>query len=256
MGLVNAVAMVAWQKQSIAQLDLGTERCRIHRTRNHTMRKRSVVCGKSNHVMKKFLVLAPFFLFAACGGIDKVNLGTSAGAGEGGAGGESALCQCANETDLFSGSRLKVALSEGTDGSRVNTGHFIDSKTGLVCSFQKLPNGETRCVPEHVALNTFSDEFCQIPIYLVAGTQSGCGPKLPVFARFDLRDGTECSSKINGFRIGSANTSEPKTVTTWRFLDENGSCVGRWAKLEQQVVAYSVHVLGGEDDFVKATTPE
>ena len=171
-----------------------------------------------------------------------------------GAGGTAEFCQCTQ--DAVNGNRLKKIMLEASDGTRAESGQFRDSKFGLNCSFQELPNGETRCVPKHVAMNTFSDEECKIPVYMIVANKSKCTPKLPTFVRFDLRDGVDCSSKFNGFRIGSADTSEPLTINFYNTLDENGTCTKHgFPTINDYGIAYSLTVLGGEDDFVKGQAP-
>jgi hypothetical protein len=211
--------------------------------------------------MKKLLALAPFFLFAACGSIDlgeKASAqvggtGGSGGSGTAGAGGSDNQCSCQEKSN--DGERLKKQYAIGDDGSRADLGHFLDTKTDLICTFQSLPNGETRCVPEHVAMNTFIDKECKVPVYLVNYSANECVPKLPTFVRFDLRNGADCSANFNGFRIGSANTSEPQTIASWYTLDANGNCGGHGLPFDKINIAYSVSVLGDEAAFVKANSP-
>ena len=176
--------------------------------------------------------------------------GGSGGAdADAGAGGTAEFCQCTQ--DAVNGNRLKKIMLEASDGTRAESGQFLDSKFDLNCSFQEFPNGETRCVPKHVAMNTFIDEECKIPIYLITSRTIDCAPKLPTFVRFDMRS-PGCGAQNNSFRIASANTSQPKVVTQWYVWNGQGECSGTGASSNDTVTAYSVSLLGEDIDFVKA----
>jgi len=202
--------------------------------------------------MKKFLVLLPallpIFAIAACGNLEFV-LGTSANANVGGAGGSSG----GNGGDtLIPGKRLTPLLFNGSDGTRVFSGSFHDSELETDCKFQSMPNGETRCVPDHVAMNTFIDAECKIPVFAARyDSNSECPTTFPVFGRFDYRDGDGCSANPIKFRIAAPNLNDPQSITKWYSFNEyKRMCVSVSGNGGNDIVAYSAVLLGTNDDFV------
>ena len=204
-------------------------------------------------------------LFVGCSAEVIIPDGIANGGGGGGAGGSGSSsgtagggsapgCMC--DVPDMSGTRLKVALIEGADGSKVNTGLFDDTDLGTVCSFKTMADGGTYCVPEHVSMNTFIDAECKTPIYIITFPFGKCQPSLPTFAEFDTRSGLSCTDSVTGFRIYSADTSKPQAVSTWYTLTKTGECIGGGLPGNASMLAYSVSLLGTQDNFVKAKYPQ
>lgn len=221
--------------------------------------------------MKKLVFLLPFFVFAACGGLDRVNLGSNAVAqgvncdggagGTAGAGGELVGDGCKIET--FDGSRLKKRFIAGDDGSRYDAGEWFDEKSGLVCTFQDTDIG-TFCLPKHAVMDTFLDPDCSIPIYVSYGKKPQCNlPSLVRIGEYEMQDVNSCSyAKLTGFAIYSPDTSEEKTIAKWYVIDPNGPngtmrCLQQSDDLNlgKTHVAYGVQLVGKYSEFVKGEHP-
>jgi hypothetical protein len=190
---------------------------------------------------------------------DKVaNAGGNGGAGgsSSGTAGSGGAPGCTCDVPDMSGTRLKVAHIEGADGSRANAGLFNDTQLGAICSFKSMADGGTYCVPDHVVMNTFTDAECKLPIYIVTFPFGKCQPSLPTFAEFDTRNGLSCADTVVGFRIYSADTSSPQTISTWYALTKAGECVGSGLPGNMSMLAYSVSLLGTQDNFVEAKYPQ
>ncbi len=231
--------------------------------------------------MKKLLALVPFFAFAACGNVD-INLGKLAGAaGTGGAGGSAGngvgangnggtgnsdpgQC-CSGESD---GARLNRLFMVGEDGSRMHTDYWRDNALNTDCRFQKLPNGETRCVPDHAVVNTFLDSACTMPVYFKKRCAMDGSPLCKVeypnldcvtpdeFVRIDnMVPDPMCTGECTGFSIYRVDHgNQIQGIGNVYEHEKDGSCgfVGTpsswwdWA-------AYGIFKIGDADDFVRAT---
>ena len=217
--------------------------------------------------MKRFLVLVPVFLFAACGGID-VNLGSDAnaggmaGAGSGGFGG-SGSCQCNDEAD---GTRLNRLAIIGEDGSRMLTNVWRDNVLNTDCTFQSLPNGETRCMPDHVVQNYFLNSTCTVPLFIksrcdmnssvckVEYVNIDCVPT-DHFVRVDeFAPDASCFGKNVGFKMYAVETANKLNgVGNIYSRKKDGSCDltnGLGGPYEYEY--YSLYQVGVTSDFVKA----
>ena len=178
--------------------------------------------------------------------------------GMGGAGGSGGDPGCTCEAPDLSGARLKVAYIEGADGSKANVGLFDDTQLGTICSFRRMPNGDTYCVPDSATMNAFLDAECKVPVYVVKIKPGQCTP-LPTFAEFDELSANGCPLTFTGkFRIGSANTSKPLALTKWYTFSTPDGCIpmGFSQQLGETVAAYELSLLGTQDDFVKAAHPQ
>lgn len=205
--------------------------------------------------MKKLLALIPLFAFVACGDID-LHLGKYASASncDGGAGSAGGSTECGPES--LDGLRLKKQYIVGEDGSRAESGEWLDTKLGIVCEYQDTGIG-TFCLPAHSAMNTYADPECIIPIYLVKSEHLEC-ERLPMYVRFDSvspsPNGQWCSVIVDSFRIYSANESKPRTLTNYWYTGKNGVCGGD-SVTPGQYVAYDAHLIGTSEDFVKGSKP-
>jgi hypothetical protein len=227
---------------------------------------------KKTFTMKKLLVLVPVFLFAACGGID-VNIGSDANAGgmagagsvsssgSGGSGGSN--CQCNDEVD---GTRLNRLAIIGEDGSRMLTNVWRDNVLNTDCTFQSLPNGETRCMPEHVVQNYFLDSACTVPVFIksrcdmdsvvckVEYVDIDCVPT-GHFVRIDeFVPDALCFGKNVGFKMFAIETANKLNgVGNIYSRKKDGSCDlanGLGGPFEYE--HYSLYQVGTSNDFVKA----
>ena len=200
-----------------------------------TQQVHSFMYRKKTFTMKKFIVLASVFMFAACGGID-VNLGDDASAecngGAGGAdGGSSATaggtsaCACECTNDSVDGTRLKAQWIVGEDGSRAQAASWTDTELNDTCYFQSLPNGETRCVPPAIPLNSYVDPGCTYPA-IVLKNPCESAPKYARIDKVEYNVDVCTPSKVTGFTYVSFDTTNPvKGVANIFAFDGSGQCV-------------------------------
>jgi len=238
-----------------------------------TRQVHSFMYRKKTFAMKKLIVLVPVFLFAACGGID-VNLGSDANAGgmagagsvsssgSGGSGGSN--CQCNDEVD---GTRLDRLAIIGEDGSRMLTDVWRDNVLNTDCTFQSLPNGETRCMPEHVVQNYFLNSTCTVPVFVKKRCNTSASNNCEVeyssidcvptghFVRVDeFAPNASCFGENVGFKMFAVETANKLNgVGNLYSIAKDGSCVlatkpGSYYDVEY----YSLYQVGVANDFVKA----
>lgn len=206
--------------------------------------------------MKKFAFLAPFFVVAACGGIDNFNLGQSTIAqgvdcNEGGAGGGAAVCEC--NCPKEDGSRLKSKWFYADDGTRVREeGVWDDTEIGETCSFQDLPNGEARCVPKHDAVGSYVDSSCTIPVYVHIAKSLKCETPAD-YIRIDDVDFSDltCGGKSTGFTIYKVDLGNSYGNLAGWYGFENGLCKPQGKSSLFEYAYYHVFKIGDESKFVK-----
>lgn len=214
--------------------------------------------------MKKLLALIPFFTFAACGGIDNVNLGKDAGAQDGGGGiGGAGTTQCECPVPSNDGTRLTQQFIVGDDGSRMDLFVWYDNKLDLNCSYQSLPNGETRCVPPHSPMNTYADSGCIEPVFVNVSTSKPdqCTvAKFSKYVRLDVPGFTPdpCDSNVPTFTFYGVNTDAPINQgegVVWYVKSQSGACEAQPSLVGTgyQATVYGTQKIGDLESFVKAT---
>jgi hypothetical protein len=108
---------------------------------------------------------------------DPVGSSSSAGgSGVGGAGGESGTGGSGASDGTLpgykSGSRLKVKVLVGDDGSERVSGGWLDTTLNVGCSALVATDGVKRCLPDGPSANSyFSDSGCTVPLHAHLG---GC----------------------------------------------------------------------------------
>jgi hypothetical protein len=179
--------------------------------------------------MKKLLVLAPFFFFAACSAIN-VDVAKQASAEEtggwGGAGSSStgstgggSQCSCPSPD----GERLKAKYVVGADGSWYQVNMWHDTALNDECFYQSLPNGETRCTPPAPVWNAYIDSACTKPIYIYNNTCAPV-PKYVHIDKFGAPEGT-CAAPVTSIDYYTVDTGAPiNGPINWYGIDPDGTC--------------------------------
>lgn len=104
--------------------------------------------------------------------------------------------------DTQSGSRLKVKVRVGSDGSR-SPGGWYDSQLNTDCVYRKTADGSRRCLPEGRVASHYLDDSCTQPVV----TQSTCDPLQFALVSDDI-DG--CGDSWRAYPLAAAVT--PATV--------------------------------------------
>lgn len=209
--------------------------------------------------MKNILVTMIVALgISACGADGKIDVkpdtsGNGGSVGNGGSDAGLSTCECDNNNN---GKRLKEQWITADDGSRYRNAFFWTdtADNDETCTFQSLPNGETRCVPPHAPMNAYQDSNCTIPVARFKVTE--CPPFVtPKYVRFDNFDyntsdvcGVHPLPKMQFFLVGDLIT--PKPSNTW-FLDNDGVCQGSGA-LSPDVRVHYAYPKHTSDFYVQA----
>ena len=156
---------------------------------------------------------AIYVVMAACGGGGGSGGSTShdggaTSAGGGGAGDSSgsildALTDPVPEAAADpnqSGSRLKVNVYVGADGSKLVTGSLHDTQLDVDCGYVLAADGSMRCLPSGAGWSgVFADPACTQPIAAVA---KGCSA--PAYARIAVPTGTcQTTTGAHVYSIGA-----------------------------------------------------
>lgn len=181
------------------------------------------------------------------------NGGAVGNAGNGGGGGDagSSTCDC----PTGDGSRLMRQYLVGDDNSRMETPIWYDKTLDLKCSFQSLPNGETRCVPPHIAMNAYFDAGCTNPafVWVFPKGQGDC-TEMPLFGRFDNFEQNSVCGDVADFTIYHADLADPRFVdqnTDW-YVRTPDSCVMSGVPWMQEAKMFGAYKIANGDKFVKA----
>jgi hypothetical protein len=136
--------------------------------------------------------------------------GSGGHAGHGGHGG-SGIVPDADADE--SGSRLQLLVVQGTDGSQVSQGFFMDTQRHERCSFQLVGVSSYACLPvdgiAQQALGYYGDSGCSQPIATYASTCSG---PTPLYVQSFVPCGISLS-QINGAISGNVYAGSPASCT-------------------------------------------
>jgi hypothetical protein len=212
-----------------------------------------------------FVAMAVTLGLMACGSIDKIDIkpdtSGSGGSGSGsmgnGSGGDagSAMCDC----PTGDGSRLSRQYLVGDDGSKMESFVWYDKDLDLKCAFQSLPNGQTYCVPQHEAVNTYFDAGCVIPAYVRAVDKTNnleC-TTLPSYVRYGEYQGAGlCGLQgSDDFKLYRVNRDKLIARAPVHYEGVPGDCkVSGQLSASQEWAIWEVVEIGSLTDFVKAVS--
>jgi hypothetical protein len=207
-------------------------------------------------VKNVFLAMVVTLGLLACGADGKIDVKPDT-SGSGGAGGSIGAagnggngagdCGCNGD-----GTRLTRQYVIGDDGSKMESFAWHDNVLDLKCAFQSLPNGETRCVPPHIAMNAYFDAGCTQPAFVFVAPKLEC-VDMPLYARFDKCTFDTCNS-ITDSEIYHVDLADDRSSNLyWYNLLPDGTCdsvsgSGKTYNL------YGVYKIGNQDKFVKAVS--
>lgn len=178
--------------------------------------------------------------------------GSGGNIGNGGSGGSggNATCDACGEKD---GTRLSRQYVVGDDGSKMTSPIWHDKDLDMNCMFQSMPNGETRCVPPHIPMNTYFDAGCTQPAFMMKSPKLEC-LEIPNYVRFDDCLYDTCGT-ITGFTIYHVDFNDDRSSNPgWRVKNPDGTCtlVGNGGVFDYKL--YGVYKIGDQNKFVKAVS--
>jgi hypothetical protein len=197
--------------------------------------------------MKKILILAPFFVLAACIDID-ISVGEKANASVG----KTPL----GESGSMDGTRLSRKYMIGSDDSKMETKFWHDNELGLNCSFQTLSDKNVYCLPDHINGNYYSDAECTKPVYVEAYTKGNFAcHTFHDYVRFGHDYATACGQvdlNLTMHRIKKTNIIYQGNAIVWYEKDSTKACNKKTVDVPGiEVAIFGVTEIGDESKFVK-----